>query len=250
MNILKKLFLSIVIILATASFAFAQSDVAEPGWLADEKSNCKIFTTDKKQKSVKYEGNCVDGFADGLARYELFKDGAKFAVVIGNLVYGRLNGDVIVKNVDGSKFYGEYKEGYPHGKGQYTHSDGTKYEGEFNMGKITGKGVLTKIILSQSDLLVVQVHEGVFQNGNLEGAGIIKETRNGQTIVETRGNFINGLINGKGEVKLILENGIAATQICEKFINGKKNGKCIMHGGDGYKEEIFYENDLPISKKK
>jgi len=42
----------------------------------------------------------------------------------------------------GSQYQGETKEGWYHGKGQYTYANGVVYEGEFVKGEFHGDGTL------------------------------------------------------------------------------------------------------------
>ena len=44
-------------------------------------------------------------------------------------------------NKNGGYFEGEFKNGFPNGKGKKRWSDGTEYEGNFIEGKENGKGV-------------------------------------------------------------------------------------------------------------
>lgn len=58
-----------------------------------------------------YEGGCKKGKADGI---------------------GALKGD--------NSYEGEFKNGYPQGKGKFTFSNGDIYQGEFNKGEMEGEG--------------------------------------------------------------------------------------------------------------
>lgn len=61
-----------------------------------------------------YEGDCKRGKADGT---------------------GTANGT--------DQYTGEWRKGYPHGEGVYTHANGNVYTGDFKNGEREGKGTLT-----------------------------------------------------------------------------------------------------------
>ncbi|KAK9837682.1 hypothetical protein WJX74_002866 [Apatococcus lobatus] len=45
---------------------------------------------------------------------------------------------------DGGEYFGEWRDGHPHGRGTYVSPDGEEYEGEWRYGKESGAGTLTK----------------------------------------------------------------------------------------------------------
>ena len=64
---------------------------------------------------------------------------------------------------NGDKYIGEFKDGLPHGEGEYIWSHGKKYVGQFTEGQITGKGVMT--YLENHSELAGDRWEGLFKDG-------------------------------------------------------------------------------------
>jgi hypothetical protein len=58
----------------------------------------------------------------------------------GDCRNGLANGRGVAQGID--KYYGQFRDGLPHGKGTYTWQDGTYYEGQWQYGMKEGKGKL------------------------------------------------------------------------------------------------------------
>lgn len=72
---------------------------------------------------------------------------------------GKPEGKVKIKYPTGDIYYGQVKDMQKHGRGHLFFSNGTKYIGEFNEGFITGQGAYY-----EDD---VEVAEGHWKNGLL-----------------------------------------------------------------------------------
>lgn len=78
---------------------------------------------------------------------------------------GRKNGIGHLSLVDGTKYTGQFQNGFCHGHGVARFPDGSVYEGEFENGKYGGFGAFTR-----NDGMR---YEGRFQNGRVDGEGMI-----------------------------------------------------------------------------
>lgn len=78
---------------------------------------------------------------------------------------GRKHGVGHLTLVDGTKYMGQFQNGFCHGHGVARFPDGSVFEGEFENGKYSGFGTFTR-----SDRMRF---EGKFQNGRVDGPGLI-----------------------------------------------------------------------------
>tara|TARA_B100000401_G_C52801400_1_gene718766 strand:- start:452 stop:1729 length:1278 start_codon:yes stop_codon:yes gene_type:complete len=114
------------------------------------------------------------------------------------------------------KYTGEWKNGFPYGKG------------------ITIYKMFDLYFLTNTNLDKLQTfkHEGNIKNGLFDGIGILK--RNNKLFY--KGEFKDGVITGKGELyndkETIMYNG--------DFINGKFDGKGILYNSNG---ELLYTGE-------
>jgi len=137
---------------------------AEDGWIADEKSGCKLWARNVEPgDSVIWNGGCKNGLAEGRATYQFMSNGkwiwkgeAEFhegkregrgsAVnadgvhIEGDYRGGVLNGRVIESDAEIGRYVGEYRNGERNGTGRYTYGNGDYYEGAFRDGLPNGAG--------------------------------------------------------------------------------------------------------------
>ncbi len=112
-------------------------------WVVCNNQGCKLLDPYFSDGvTMKWEGSCVNGKANGFGKLTKYKDGEYE-----------------------STYDGEYVNGIREGKGKFTHKDGTVREGVFINGQMTGKGTMT----SESG----QKYEGDFINYRMHGNGII-----------------------------------------------------------------------------
>jgi len=120
----------------------AQSQTLQPEWIICNDQGCKLLDPYFSEGvSVKWDGSCVDGKANGYGKLLKYKK-------------GKLE----------STYEGDYKNGIREGKGIFTHSDGSVKQGAFVNGQLTGKGEM------ESD---GNKYIGEFINYCLHGNGIL-----------------------------------------------------------------------------
>lgn len=95
-------------------------------WTVDSSSKCKAWNPyPQPNESIKWSGNCVDGYAHGQGTMQWYLDGELRDVYVGN-----------------------YAQGLMHGEGKFTWANGSRYDGEYYLGKRNGFGVMS---LAQGD---------------------------------------------------------------------------------------------------
>lgn len=93
-----------------------------------------------------------------------FADGSKYS---GEFIEGWNQGFGVLSFPDKSRYEGEWVDGKYDGHGVYLLKDGMKYEGQFKAGKIQGGGRMT---MSNGSFGHPR-QEGVFQDGRLVSGG-------------------------------------------------------------------------------
>ena len=117
-------------------------------WVVCNSQGCKLLDPYYSDGvTMKWEGSCVNGKADGYGKLTKYKDGEYE-----------------------STYEGEFKNGIRDGKGKFSHKDGTVREGIFINGQMTGKGVM-----SSND---GQKYSGDFLNYRCHGYGTIEFAKN------------------------------------------------------------------------
>jgi hypothetical protein len=166
--------------------AQAQDQTLSPGYVVvDGRADCKVFTNFTKDKTIKWNGQCVNGFADGLGASEHFVLGKLILTADGNYSQGKmLLGTLIGTN--GYKYVGEFKDVKFHGQGTMTAANGDKYVGEFKDSKFNGQGIST---YANGDKYV-----GEFKDGKANGQGTFIYANVGKYV----GEFNDGKRNGQG----------------------------------------------------
>ena len=143
----------------------------------------------------------------------------------GECKKGKANGVGMAVGIDTYK--GEFKKGYPHGKGTYTWASGDEYVGEFKNGKKEGAGVLT--IKDKSDVVKGYwkddeyigvdkfVYKILFKNPNIISARFSRKAGDdeitfvfqkggkvydvsGFSLIPLEGSFANVVDNGRSKV--------------------------------------------------
>lgn len=166
--------------LFAASTAFAAGAHATIG-----AANCLVINPQPIPKeSVKWNGACKDGFADGEGDLEWFIDGLFSSYYKGTLVRGRKHGSGYHKSVDGREYEGGFVDGLRQGKGTMLFADGDRYEGQWQAGAAHGDGTHVYSLGGR--------YEGQWRNGSYDGQG--KATYAGGQVVE--GTFVKGVLQG------------------------------------------------------
>jgi S1-C subfamily serine protease/antitoxin component YwqK of YwqJK toxin-antitoxin module len=138
---MKKNILTLLLLLTLALTTHGQTLKDE--WVVCNNQGCKLLDPYYSDGvTMKWEGSCVNGKANGYGKLTKYKDGEYE-----------------------STYEGEYKNGIREGRGKFSHLDGTIREGIFVDGQMTGKGVMT----SKSG----QKYNGDFLNYRCHGNGTI-----------------------------------------------------------------------------
>ena len=136
--------LTLLLGLSLSAFAQAQNKPPVPGYLPIEnQKGCQIFSNDTVDRTIKWDGKCVDGFAEGQGAAEYFVNGVRYLTVEGYFLKGKINGQGTGTFARGDKYVGEHKDGIPNGQGTFTIANGVKYVGEHKDGKPNGQGTTT-----------------------------------------------------------------------------------------------------------
>ena len=116
--------------------------LAQDGFIRDEKG-CKVSNpAPKPNESVKWSGNCVEGYADGKGVLQWYVDGVPSTRYEGTIRGGVLSGKGKLSMPNGASYEGEWLAGKQAGKGVQVMPDGTRYEGEWKNGQPDGHGML------------------------------------------------------------------------------------------------------------
>ena len=129
------------------------------------------------------------------------------------------------------EYYGQIKDGLPHGKGEYKYKNGDEYKGFFKKGLYDGHGV-KKTRNGES-------YSGYWKNNKRDGKG--KYTFSNGDYYD--GEFKEDMFNGKGILVYINGNKTYGT-----WKNNKRNGKEYFFNNKG---EVFfhvYENNTLIQE--
>ena len=148
-------------------------------------ANCLVITSQPIPKeSVKWNGACKDGFADGEGDLEWFVNGAFHSYYKGPLVRGRKHGVGYRKSSDGREYEGVYVDGLREGRGIMLYGGGDRYEGQWKADVPHGAGTMVYALGGR--------YEGKWDNGDHHGQG--KATYAGGQVVE--GTFVDGVAPG------------------------------------------------------
>ena len=209
--LIKKLMALSLVALVSIQPAFAMS-----GFLFDVESKCKVWDPSIGDgESLRFSGNCKNGFADGIGTAEWIQNNAVIETWTGFFVNGVLEGRARIKN---SKFdhIGIYKNLRWDGEGRRLYSQGTVHEGTFMGDWLNGFGVIR-----QNDGTVVK---GWFRDGLLNGYGEVAY-RDG---TKQEGDFVEGKLNGYGVARYSNGGGYQG-----QWRNGKYDGIGILSKPDG-----------------
>ena len=123
-------------------FSLLPSFVLAQDFISDS-SGCKIFNPQPKEnETVKWSGECVNGYANGTGKLEWFIDRELIEVYEGAMSEGWATGECNLISRDGYRYTGSWKKSTQSGFGIAETSDGYKYEGNWKNGKQHGWGTL------------------------------------------------------------------------------------------------------------
>lgn len=127
----------------------------------------------------------------------------------------------------GTKYVGEFRDNFRHGRGTLTSSNGFVYNGQWRKGNYHGQGRATYTGGS--------FYEGAWVDGKRQGEGTLRFP-DGKT---ASGQWKNDVLNGMGTITW--SNG---DKLVGNFVNGKVNGMGEYSWSSGAKFVGEYKNDL------
>ncbi len=113
-------------------------------WVVCNNQGCKLLDPYFSDGvTMKWEGSCVNGKANGYGKLTKYKDGEYESTYEGEFQNGIRDGKGKFTHIDKTVAVGNFKDGQLTGYGTRTSEDGTKYEGEFINYRQHGKGTMT-----------------------------------------------------------------------------------------------------------
>lgn len=227
----KIIFCGFLVLISTAVTARTLVDVeykTDQGCKIIKYENIESKQTSKWQ-SIKWDGRCKNGYAEGPGNVTA-KRGDVSLRVVGGFERGKIGGegsyDMTRENGDREIYRGSFVNGLPSGKGKLSviksSGDPIEYQGMFEEGLPHGKGALR---------VGKRFYEGDFVEGKPSGIGRLTYPNNATYDGEIR----NGRENGNG--KLTLPNG---TTITGYF----SNGQAPVSGRVNSVKGVVYEGEL------
>jgi len=173
-----------------------------------------------------FDGYWKDNKPDGQGTFN-FHNGTTYA---GNFLNGRFhNYGVLSCTASGTKYEGEWANGFKEGNGRMEYQDGSSYDGCWKGGLREGKGTFT----SKNE----GVYTGEWQGDLKHGKGTM-EFFSGNVY---DGTWKQGMFNGKG--KMIYSAG-SINFFEGEWAQNMKNGKGVMHYSNGDVFEGQFKDDL------
>ena len=126
---------------------------------------------------------------------------------------------------NGVRYYGQTRNGRPHGRGVYTWPDGDRYEGDFVDGESTGRGVFT---WANDDR-----YEGDFVDGKRTGRGVYTWADGDRY----EGDFVDAKRTGRG-----VYTKADGDRYEGEWLNGKAHGDMWFIRADGSGYYSYWEN--------
>ena len=155
----------------------------------------------------------------------------------GSWVDNQIHGLGSFKYIDGSIYEGSWIKDQKQGFGKLTYPSNEIYEGNFSYDVRWGKGVM---IYNNGDK-----YEGSFKYDCPNGNGVLRIS-NGDSYV---GGFKQGNFHGKGTYNINYNNENSIIRFEGNWINGKKQGLGYEIQKNLTKFQLYYEDDILISKE-
>ena len=128
-----------------------------------------LFITHPEKDDHLHVGNeynkpgCLDRFVNNQIMYgpgeKIFEDGSKY---FGQWKNGKFQGEGILIFSNGEKYFGEFSEGMIHGYGEIYYNSGKVYFGEWQNGQYHGAGIL--LGFKKSSFQEIKVYEKIIEN--------------------------------------------------------------------------------------
>lgn len=142
----------------------AAAQTAQPGWIADRNTNCRVWDPEPEAgESVSWSGACANGKAQGRGVLQWYLAGKPIGGRYeGEYRDGVINGRGVYTFASGNRYDGEWRDGKRTGRGIFTWTNGNRFEGEWLDGKRSGRGVYT---------FDGKRYEGGYRNDRPNGSG-------------------------------------------------------------------------------
>jgi hypothetical protein len=174
-----------------SEWAAAAAPAGETHWIEDN-HGCRIANPNPRPQvgeSVRWNGNCKKGYADGYELVEWFDStGAADGWMKGDFTHGYLQGAGEFQTAKGTFYRGTIRNSLAHGHGTLVFSDGTRYTGEFVQGHFNGHGT--------TDWPNGTRYEGEYEHDKRSGYGVVS-VRSGTRF---EGRFKNDEADGPGTI--------------------------------------------------
>lgn len=254
-----------VFLIGFISLAEAQSNnILYP--IKDRKTGC-IFYSIRKDTEFEWDGNCENGYLNGLGKLNIFSNNELVYISKGTLKAGKINGEYFDTSlidkftIQGSKING-LKNGLIVQK--YYKKNSVVIATEFNMGLIDGKQTLYYDCDTCTDVYDYK-GEFIFKNDKLiERDNFYRYLSNGRIIIQTvldlslkrlpvpitwinpgvyklSGVFSDELNDFAGDVTIEWENGV---KYVGRFSNNKKNGYGTQYYTNGNIYRGYWKDDM------
>ena len=155
---IKKFFITVVFFVLSFSQAFSNATS-----IIKDQNGCKIYNpAPKENETVKWNGQCKNGFAFGEGKIEWFIEGNLVEEYIGEMNEGWADGNGTLNSKEGVTYSGGWKKSKQHGKGTFKKNDGSSYQGDWKNGLPHGWGTFTD---SNGKILTGEWEKGEFKSG-------------------------------------------------------------------------------------
>ena len=115
-----------------------------PGWIADARTGCRIWTAAPEGTTPSWSGPCPNGIAHGRGVLQWYRNGQPISLRYeGERVAGKASGHGIQTFESGARYEGEFRDGLRNGRGSYVQQNGDRYDGEWLGNKYHGRGTFT-----------------------------------------------------------------------------------------------------------
>lgn len=127
-------------------------------WFTDPETGCKVYGEHQQPiVTVYWDGDCVDGVANGAGQLRVHIDEIPFCTFDGTLINGKAQGHGVLISPDNSRYEGEFRDNKMHGHGAIISIDGKKLEGNYEQGMPHG---LMIISAPGKEPVEVEFHQG------------------------------------------------------------------------------------------
>ncbi|WP_082221468.1 MORN repeat-containing protein [Herbaspirillum chlorophenolicum] len=151
-----------------------------PDWTLSS-GGCKVWNNGPRPTdSVTWDGECVNGMAEGKGTVTWFNNGVYSQRFVGVMKEGKRSGTGDYYWANGDHYSGQFSNDDRTGKGEYRWGNGDRYSGNFLRGQ--RDGVSTTYVFANGDRFDGEQRNSSFINGNL---------------VNSSGEVIASFIDGK-----------------------------------------------------